>query len=52
MVINMVKSNTKSGFLHKLIGDRAFYKMVLAIAVPIMTSARIPAECWNTPAPS
>ena len=32
----MVKSNTKSGFLHKLIGDRAFYKMVLAIAVPIM----------------
>ena len=26
----------KSGLLHKFIGDRAFYKMVLAIAVPIM----------------
>ena len=26
----------KTGFLHKFIGDKAFYKMVLAIAVPIM----------------
>lgn len=26
----------KHGFLHKFIGDKAFYKMVLAIAVPIM----------------
>ena len=26
----------KSGLLHKFIGDKAFYKMVLAIAVPIM----------------
>ena len=26
----------KTGFLHKYIGDKAFYKMVLAIAVPIM----------------
>lgn len=26
----------KKGFLHKFIGDRAFYKMVLSIAVPIM----------------
>ena len=26
----------KSGFLHKFIGDKAFYKMTLAIAVPIM----------------
>ena len=29
-------SETKSGLLHKFIGDKAFYKMVLAIAVPIM----------------
>ena len=27
---------TKSAFLNKFIGDRAFYRMVLAIAVPIM----------------
>ncbi len=27
---------TKSGFLRKFIGDKAFYKMTLAIAVPIM----------------
>lgn len=26
----------KRNFIHKLVGDRAFYKMVLAIAVPIM----------------
>lgn len=26
----------KTGFIRKLIGDKAFYKMVLAIAVPIM----------------
>lgn len=26
----------KTGFLHRFIGDKAFYKMVLAIAVPIM----------------
>ena len=32
-----IKSNAlKSGILHKFIGDKAFYKMVLAIAVPIM----------------
>lgn len=27
---------TKKGFVHKFIGDKAFYKMVLAIAIPIM----------------
>lgn len=27
---------TKSGFLRKFIGDKKFYKMVLAIAIPIM----------------
>lgn len=32
----MTLTKTKSGFLHKFIGNRAFYKMVLAIAVPIM----------------
>lgn len=32
----MENSKTKSSFLHKLVGDKAFYKMVLAIAVPIM----------------
>lgn len=32
----METTQTKSGFLHKFIGDKAFYKMVLAIAVPIM----------------
>ena len=30
------KAQTKSEFLHKFIGDKAFYKMVLSIAVPIM----------------
>ena len=30
------KARTKSEFLHKFIGDKAFYKMVLSIAVPIM----------------
>lgn len=29
-------AKTTKGFLHKFIGDKAFYKMVLAIAVPIM----------------
>lgn len=29
-------SKKTAGFLHKFIGDKAFYKMVLAIAVPIM----------------
>ena len=29
-------TKTKKGFLYKFIGDKAFYKMVLAIAVPIM----------------
>lgn len=29
-------ADAKAGFLHKFIGDRAFYKMVLAISVPIM----------------
>lgn len=34
---NSIKSTkTQSGFLHRFIGDKAFYKMVLAIAVPIM----------------
>ena len=32
----METTKTKTTFLHKFIGDRAFYKMVLAIAVPIM----------------
>lgn len=32
----MDTAKTKSGFLHKFIGDKAFYRMVLAIAVPIM----------------
>ena len=32
----METTKTKKTFLHKFIGDRAFYKMVLAIAVPIM----------------
>lgn len=29
-------ADSKNGFLHKYIGDRAFYRMVLTIAVPIM----------------
>lgn len=34
---NSLKSTkTQSSFLHRFIGDKAFYKMVLAIAVPIM----------------
>lgn len=34
---NPVRSTiTKPGFLRRFIGDKAFYKMVLAIAVPIM----------------
>ena len=32
----MEKTTQKTGFLRKLIGDKAFYKMVLAVAVPIM----------------
>lgn len=32
----MEKTREKAGFRRKFIGDRAFYKMVLAIAVPIM----------------
>lgn len=32
----MRPTKAKAGFLHKFIGDKAFYKMVLAIAVPIM----------------
>lgn len=32
----MELSDNKSGWIHKFIGDKAFYKMVLAIAVPIM----------------
>lgn len=32
----METTKTESGFLHKFIGDKAFYRMVLAIAVPIM----------------
>ena len=32
----METTRKKSGFLYKFIGDKAFYKMVLAIAVPIM----------------
>lgn len=32
----MELSKTKNGLLHKFIGDKAFYKMVLAITVPIM----------------
>lgn len=32
----MELSKKKSGLMHKFIGDRAFYKMVLTIAVPIM----------------
>ncbi len=32
----MEQTKTKHPFLHKFIGDKAFYKMVLAIAVPIM----------------
>ena len=32
----MELSKKKNGLLHKFIGDKAFYKMVLAITVPIM----------------
>ena len=32
----METTRKKPGFLYKFIGDKAFYKMVLAIAVPIM----------------
>lgn len=32
----MTTAKNKSGLLYKFIGDKAFYKMVLAIAVPIM----------------
>lgn len=32
----MKSEKTKTNLLHKFIGDKAFYKMVLAIAVPIM----------------
>lgn len=32
----MEQTKTKHSFLHQFIGDKAFYKMVLAIAVPIM----------------
>lgn len=32
----MELSKTKNGLLHKFIGDKAFYKMVLAITIPIM----------------
>ena len=32
--MNTIK--TKTGYIHKFIGDKAFYKMVLSIAVPIM----------------
>lgn len=32
----MAPTADKKSFLHKFIGDKAFYKMVLAIAVPIM----------------
>ena len=32
----MEKTTQKTGFLRKFIGDKAFYKMVLAVAVPIM----------------
>lgn len=32
----MKSAKTKTNLLHKFIGDKAFYKMVLAIAVPIM----------------
>jgi putative MATE family efflux protein len=32
----MEKTGKKTGFLSKFIGDKAFYKMVLAIAIPIM----------------
>ena len=32
----MEMTGTKTGFWRKFIGDKAFYKMVLAIAIPIM----------------
>lgn len=32
----MKSEKTKTNLIHKFIGDKAFYKMVLAIAVPIM----------------
>lgn len=37
----MHTDKVKTGFLHKFIGDRAFYKMVLAVAVPIMVQSGI-----------
>lgn len=33
---SLSSTKTQSGFLRRFIGDKAFYKMVLAIAVPIM----------------
>ena len=30
------QQTTKHNLIHKLVGNKAFYKMVLAIAVPIM----------------
>ena len=32
----MEMTRTKTGFWRKFVGDKAFYKMVLAIAIPIM----------------
>lgn len=32
----MENTVTKAGFRKKFLGDKAFYKMVLAIAIPIM----------------
>ena len=32
----MEMTQKKTGFWRKFIGDKAFYKMVLAIAIPIM----------------
>ena len=35
------QQTTKHNLIHKLVGDKAFYKMVLAIAVPIMIQSGI-----------
>ena len=41
----MENTVTKAGFRKKFLGDKAFYKMVLAIAIPIMIQNGITNFC-------